>query len=112
MVSPQFSCGAAHDGDVGNLGMRGEDALDLRGVDVLCTGDDHVLDPLLEVQIAHDRRGLRRRGAASCPRPRLSTGLVPVAGHDRLGADLELAGAAPARVRASGGVDHPDGAVR
>src|SRR5215472_16672446 len=53
--------------DVRDRGMVGEDALQLRRVDVLPTGDDHVLDPVTDVYepVSVDAAGVARVEPAS-----------------------------------------------
>ena len=43
--------GDADDGDVGDVGVRLSDVLDLGRVDVLATRHDHVLDPVVQEQV-------------------------------------------------------------
>src|ERR1700754_3946588 len=44
--------GHADDGDLGDRGMLGQYPLDLDRVDVLAAGDDHVLEPVLDEDVA------------------------------------------------------------
>ena len=47
-----FLVGHADDGDLHDRGMLGEYPLDLDRVDVLATRDDHVLEPVLDEDVA------------------------------------------------------------
>ena len=60
--------GHADDDDVGDLRVEAQDLLDLRGIDVLPTGDDQVLQAVGEEEVAVARRGGRRRRSAASRR--------------------------------------------
>ena len=86
--------GHADHGDFGDVGMVADRALDLGGIDVLAAGDDHVLDAVVDVEIAV----LVEIAGVSSAQPvvlvqRSGGGLrqVPVAGHVGAGARRDLA---------------------
>ncbi len=103
--------GNADDLDITNLRMAVEELLDLTGIDVLPSPDDHVLDSpdnldvalvvhLCEVAGVHPAIGVDGLGRA--------VGVVPVARHHRIASRAELAGLSSADGLAGLGIDDLD----
>ena len=83
----------AEDGDLGNLRVGGDDALDLGAVDVLAATDDHVLDPVEDIDEALVVGAAEVAGAQPAvlgDRFRRGLGLAEVALHRLLGAEPHL----------------------
>ena len=75
--------------------MAREHVLDLERMDVLAAGDDHVVDPAVdpEVAVVVEATGVARVVPAVADRLRVGVGPVPVAGEGlvaRVGADLAV----------------------
>ena len=91
--SPHLSLGHADHGDVGDRRVAHQHVLHLGGIDVLAPGHDHVLDPVVDVEVAV---GVEVADVAGTEPPvlvdRLARRLrvVPVALHHLLAAHEDL----------------------
>src|SRR5205823_7326598 len=94
--------------DVGHVGVGVEELLDLPGIDVLSTADDHVLDAADDVDVAvgvHRGQVAGVHPAAAVDGLSGALGVVPVAHHHRVAPGAQLARRAGGHDPAGLGVD-------
>ena len=99
---------------VGHAGMLHQRVLDLGRIDVLATRDDHVLDAVVDVEVAALQ--VTTVAAAEPAAARVATvrehrrsglGVAPIADHVAGRLDQHLAGLAVGQVGQRAGLDHP-----